>query len=101
MGVDDGHFGTEPRPVFLAKTVAVSENYAPWVDVGDFILVWWKVPWEFEVLSGDSDVSDELLFTWSWGDGSPLSVTTTNVTWHTYSARGLFNLTVWCDDQTG
>jgi len=101
MGVHDGHFGTEPRPVYLAKTVIVSENSAPWIDVPDVTFVRWKVTWEFEVLSGDSDPSDNLLFTWNWGDGSPMSVTTTNVTWHTYSLKLTFNLTVWCDDQTG
>ena len=100
MGVDDGHIGLEPRPVYFAKTVCVDENAPPWIFVPEFILAGWKTPWEFKVVSGDLDNPD-LRYTWDWGDGSALTVTDSNVTWHTYNTRTTYNLTVWCDDLTG
>jgi PKD repeat protein len=78
----------------------ISENHPPSITVRDEPSVGVKVPFMFEVAASDPDSSDSLLFTWYWGDGT-LSVTSAQMAVHAYDYQGVYNLTVWADDQTG
>lgn len=101
MSVDDGQLGMEPRPVYLTKTVIVTENSPPWITVPEVMYVGWKMLWEFEVSVGDPDANDTLRLLWDWGDGSAPTVTENATASHVYNSRQQYNLTVWCDDLTG
>ena len=101
MYVDDGHLGSEPRPAATTRLVPVTANSPPTVVAQDEPTVEWKTSWEFRAVASDLNPRDTLRFTWDWDDGSPMSVTSTGVAYHTYTQKLTYTLTVWCDDLTG
>ena len=92
--------GAEPRHVSFARAVPVDANSPPSITVPNFPSVYRQVPCVFNVIASDPDQSDELLFTWYWGDET-ISVTSQPEATHVYFLKGIFELTVWVDDQTG
>jgi ABC-type transport system substrate-binding protein/PKD repeat protein len=101
MYADDSHLGTEPRPVSTSKLVSVAVNTAPTIVAQDEPSVQFKVMWTFYATAVDPDARDTLVYTWDWGDGTAVSVTSTGSADHKYGAKGTYTLTVYCDDQTG
>jgi len=100
LSVDDGHLGSSPRPVNASKAIGVSENYPPWCEVPDFNVVK-GVPKLFIVKSSDPNPYDSLRYTFDWGDGSAVNVSSSPAATHTYSRQSVFILTGWVDDLTG
>ena len=92
--------GAEPRHVSFAKAVPADANSPPSITVPDFPAVYRQAPFMFKVIASDQDQSDELLFTWHWGDEA-ISVTSQPEALHTYLQKGVYELAVWVDDQTG
>ncbi|MDH3365596.1 MAG: PKD domain-containing protein, partial [Thermoplasmata archaeon] len=100
MYVDDDHVGLENRPVSTNALIAVSSNSPPMIEVPDFSDVVEDVPYDFTVTASDDDVSDDLTFTWEWGDGTEITTDIAEAS-HTYASQGVFTLTVYADDNTG
>jgi ABC-type transport system substrate-binding protein len=101
MYVDDNHLGQQSRPVSTSNLISVAPNSPPTIVVQDEPTVQWKIPFEFRVVASDANARDSLRYTWDWGDGSALKVTTTKTAFHTYTQKLTFYLEVWCDDLTG
>ncbi len=95
LTVFDGRSQVLAGPILMN----ISENHPPSITVRDEASVWIKTPFVFEVAASDPDSSDSLLYTWYWGDGT-LSVTSAETAVHAYDHEGVYNLTVWADDQT-
>ena len=108
MYVDDGHIGTETRPVALTKLVIVTENSPPSIEVPDFPVAGIHQDWPFTCNCTDPDLRDQMRLTWYWGDGT---VSVSNLQsvggsfqvteLHDYEHSGVYTLTIWIDDMTG
>ena len=106
--VDDGATGSDPRPVSLTKTLSVSENNLPSLNIFPDRTVNYHSAFSYWARFTELDVRDRVRLTWIWGDGS-ITVTEDWSTggqvevWtdYTYSRAGVYNVTVWADDLTG
>ena len=99
LSVTDNQVGIGERPVVVSVFVMVAENSPPIVEVPDFPNVLRKTEKLFVIDAYDAD-SDDLRYTWDWGDRT---VTVTDVPYatHTYTPPRTFELTVYVDDLTG
>jgi PKD domain len=100
MFVDDGETGPEPRPLTLTKEVIVTQNSPPTISVPDNPFVCVRAITNYTVGFSDDDADDVHLFTWFWGDGQSI-VSSVSYAEHVYAAKGVKNMTVFCDDLTG
>jgi ABC-type oligopeptide transport system substrate-binding subunit len=98
---DDGHLGLAPRPVAASHLISVSPNSPPTCSVPDVSGVPRTVSKIFLITSADVNVRDQMRYTWDWGDGSTLEVTSVKNAAHAYKLVGTYTLTVYADDQTG
>jgi PKD repeat protein len=100
MFVDDGEIGPEPRPLSATKMIVVTENSPPTISVPSNPVVTLRKATAFAVAYVDNDSGDSHRFTWFWGDGGSI-VTSIPQAQHVYTVKGVFNMTVYCDDLTG
>jgi len=101
VSVDDGHLGQQARPVNASNLISVTANTPPSCSVPDYTGIIRQTAHTFTITSTDPDSRDSQLYTWDWGDGSDLSVTTSTSAVHSYGVVGIYNLTVYADDLTG
>jgi ABC-type transport system substrate-binding protein len=102
LSVDDMRYGSGTRPVAVSYTIDVAPNTAPSISVPDrsnpnvppriSTLMWFE--------TSDTD-GDPQRYTWNFGDGTPIVVTPTNETSHTYQQQGSYVMQCWADDLTG
>ena len=102
LSVDDGHVGYAPRPVVATRLLYVPANTAPTCQVPDVVSgIREDIPHNFTIWSTDPDTRDTHRYTFDWGDGSALSVSSVPAAVHTYLYGGVPTMTVWADDLTG
>jgi hypothetical protein len=82
--------------------VPVGPNYAPTISAKYVSPVAVGLPYQFNVTADDSNAPDKTRwrFTWDWGDGSPLDVTTSPTAWHTYGFKKTYDYTVSVNDMS-
>jgi hypothetical protein len=97
---DDGHLGQAPRPVPASHGISVTANNPPTCSVPDRTNVPKSEPVVFLVTSDDANVRDQHRYTWNWGDGSALTVTSVKQATHTYAQVNTYTLMVYADDLT-
>jgi ABC-type transport system substrate-binding protein len=97
MYVYDGQSNTTSSQLLITLTQNDPPQVAPVTDVTGTV----GLATPFSVSAYEPD-SDTLLYTWDFGDGTPLeSSTLTSDTTHTYLTSGTYIYTVYVDDQTG
>jgi PKD repeat protein/ABC-type oligopeptide transport system substrate-binding subunit len=107
VSVTDNRIGAGTRPVQDGDVILVRENQPPTLTVPPFANRLPKQVYTYTVAVSDADSRDDLLVTWDWGDGSPLTVTevaaggTCSSANHAYNSWGTYELTVWVDDMSG
>jgi len=90
-------FGTRPQPMF--HVISVGPNDEPSVSVNDPGPVPPNQFSSFTVTASDPEL-DPLRYTWDWGDGTGVSVTSAPTADHKYRNQGLYTLTANADDLT-
>ncbi len=97
MYVSDGASNTTSSPLVITLATNDPPDVVPVSDVSGTV----GVATAFSVFAFDPDV-DPLLYTWDFGDGSPLISTLTGDTTYVYATSGSWLwYTVYVDDQTG
>ncbi len=99
LSVTDNHLGHGTRPVTYSELIYVAANMAPSLSVPDFVNI--PIGEVRTYIVTASDPENPLRFTWDWGDGSELDVTTVASASHEYTIKTDYTLTVWADDLTG
>lgn len=101
LSVTDNHIGSGTRPAQTSTLVTVTANGPPSISVPDLADVQWKTSVLYTVTGSDPNPRDTLRYTWDWGDGTLMSVTSIPQAYHTYSQQGIKTQTVYLDDLTG
>ena len=99
VSVTDNRFGAGTRPQTMPHLISVGPNDEPSVSVNDPGPVPPNQFSSFTVTASDPEL-DPLRYTWDWGDGTGISVTSAPTADHKYRNQGLYTLTVNADDLT-